>query len=235
MEPVIAIASCIAFAFVFRNALKAAPALFYVLAIVADLAFLGHALSGFAPVIARALQPYLQRCLVAFGLFAVVMFVGVLPEGSRARRWLAPVRGELSIIAAILAAGHVANYLGAYLAQIAQGFAVSKAASFAVAAVVVALLAVLAATSLRAVRRRMDAATWKRVQLLAYPFFVLVYVHLLLILGPSASGSEQKAFESVVVYTVVMLAYAVLRGGKAVLDRKARLEAEAGEARKATM
>lgn len=234
MEPLIAIAACIAFAFVFRNALKAAPALFYVLAIVADLVFLGHALSGFVPVIARALQPYLQRCLIAFGLFAVVMFIGVLPEGSRARRWLAPVRGELSIVAAILAAGHIANYLGAYLTQFAQGFAASKAASFAVAAIVVALLAVLAATSLRAVRRRMDAAAWTRVQLLAYPFFILVYVHLLLILGPSASGSEQKAFESVVVYTVVMLAYAVLRGGKAALDRKARLRVEAGEAQEAT-
>ena len=64
-----------------------------------------------------------KRQLLGFALFALVMYIGALPEGSKARQMLMPIRGELSIIAAILTVGHVANYLGTYLADILSGFA----------------------------------------------------------------------------------------------------------------
>lgn len=214
MELLIALAASAAFALAFRNPLKAHPAAFYAAAVLVSAAFASHLVLAAAPVAGRALFPYVQRCLFAFGLLTVVMFVGVLPEGSKLRRHLAPVRGELSIVASILVAGHVANYALSYLAQLAGGLSGMPAtmlASFATSAVLTALLALLAVTSLNAVRTRMDAVSWKRVQLLAYPFYLLIYVHLALILAPSASSPEQKAFFSIVVYTVIFASYAVAR------------------------
>ncbi len=84
-----------------------------------------------------------------------------------------------------------------------------------VVGVAVALvLVVLAATSVSAVRKAMDAAVWKRVQKLAYPFYLLMYVHLAAMLVPSSlMGGNSLA--NLVVYTVVVAAYALLRLAKA--------------------
>ena len=88
------------------------------------------------------------------------------------------------------------------------------------ALVLFALLLVLGVTSFNAVKRRMRADTWKRVQLLAYPFFGLVYVHLLLMLLPSALQGGAAAQASVAAYTAVFGTYAVLRVTRALLDRR---------------
>ncbi|MDU5064273.1 MAG: ferric reductase-like transmembrane domain-containing protein [Eggerthella lenta] len=214
MELLIALVASVAFALTMRDPLKAHPAVFYVAAVLVSAAFASHAALEIAPVFGRALFPYVQRCLFAFGLFSVVMFVGALPEGSRLRRHLNPERGKLSVVASILVAGHVANYAQSYLSQVAGGLSglpATMLASFAASAVLVALLALLAVTSLDAVRRRMDANGWKQVQMLAYPFYLLIFVHVALILGPSASSPEQKAFFSIIVYTVIVGSYAAAR------------------------
>ena len=93
-------------------------------------------------------------------------------------------------------------------------------AALMLALVLFALLLVLGVTSFNAVKRRMRADTWKRVQLLAYPFFGLVYVHLLLMLLPSALQGGAAAQASVAAYTAVFGTYAVLRVTRALLDRR---------------
>ncbi len=122
MELLIALVASVAFALTMRDPLKAHPAVFYVAAVLVSAAFASHAALEIAPVFGRALFPYVQRCLFAFGLLSVVMFVGVLPEGSRLRRYLNPVRGKLSVVASILVAGHVANYAQSYLRRWPAGF-----------------------------------------------------------------------------------------------------------------
>ena len=119
--------------------------------------------------------------------------------------WLKPVRAELSIVAWLLSLGHVAVYGATYLPRIASGGATNGnvAASFAVAVVLLALLAVLGVTSFNLVKRRMRTETWKKVQKLAYPFFLLTYVHLLLMLAPSALHGGVAATTSVAVYSIV--------------------------------
>ena len=224
MELVIALVVAVAVSFAFRNAIKAHAWVFYLIATAMVAAFAALSISGEYPTALRPAYPYFQRCLLGFGFFAVVMYIGVLPEGSKARRWLNPIRGELSIIASLLTAGHVLNYLSSYIERFLAGYFGSSAAmatSFAVALLLVILLIPLAITSVNAIRRRMHAASWKRLQLLAYPFFILIFVHLVFLLGPSASAPGQKAFTSVAIYTAVFGLYVVLRVARAVLDRRA--------------
>ena len=76
-------------------------------------------------------------------------------------------------------------------------------------------------TSFAFVKRQMSTASWKKVQKLAYPFFGLVYVHLLLMLLPSALHGGLAAQASVAVYSVVFVGYALCRVGRALADKRA--------------
>ncbi|MFR1639160.1 MAG: hypothetical protein ACLSVD_08270 [Eggerthellaceae bacterium] len=69
-----------------------------------------------------------------------------------------------------------------------------------------------------------EASGWKSIQRLAYPFYVLIYVHLALFLAPSALAGKETAVVSLTVYTVVMAAYVLCRTRKA-LQRKAKAAA----------
>jgi methionine sulfoxide reductase heme-binding subunit len=208
------------FVAVCRGPIKRHPAAFYGGAFVLDVALL-YGYSHPLPEAAwRYVLVFVQRCMFAQALLAIVMFVGVLGEGSPIRRWLLPIRGELSIIAAILVLGHAVPHLP-FLGRVLSDVSVlrtGKAASFAVSILLLGLLAVLTATSLNAVRRRMDAKGWKRIQLLAYPFFFLTYVHLVLVLADPAMAGADTAIQSILAYTIVFLGYAVLRLRKAVGD-----------------
>lgn len=160
-------------------------------------------------------MPLMQRCALAFLLFTLVMFVGVLDESSRLRTHLMPVRRQLSILGCIFAVGHVVFYAMSYLPRLATALTGNLGFSLALAALLVVLMAVLFVTSLQAVKHRLKAATWKGIQRLAYPFYLLIYVHLALLLLPSTLAGKDTAVISLVVYTVVMVAYVVLRTRKA--------------------
>ncbi len=211
-----------AFIALFGRTLKTHPIPFYAIAVVLDLLLLYGYANPLPPLVWAGLLVFVQRCLLAQALLVIVMFVGVLGEGSRVRRHLMPIRGELSVVAAILVLGHAVPhlpYLGRVLGDLG-GVPPSRAASFLISAVLLVFLAALTVTSFRAVRRCMNARTWKRVQLLAYPFFGLIYVHLFLVLlAPALSGSAE-ALTRILIYTVVFLLYGVLRVRRACTQRR---------------
>ena len=72
-------------------------------------------------------------------------------------------------------------------------------------------MALLTVTSFNYVRRSMKATTWKKIQVLAYPFFILTYLHVVLILVTPNFSMGSKALISVIIYTVITVAYVVLR------------------------
>lgn len=153
-----------------------------------------------------------KRCMVALSLFAIVMFTGALPKESKLGIRLRSVRSELSIIACILCLGHVLQYLAAYLSRAAAGsLDLLMGASIYVALVLFALLIVLGVTSGTTAKKRMKGATWKRIQWFAYPFFLLTYVHLMLMIAPAALRGGEQAITSALLYSIVFVAYTVMR------------------------
>lgn len=207
--------------FLLRNPIRSAPVLFYALAVIVDVLFVFGDALGLPRAASHALFIIVHKCTLALALFTIVMFIGVLPKESRIHRWLQPVRAELSIIAWILSFGHMAMYLSSYASRMLSGV-VSGAVLVAllVALALFLLLAVLGVTSFRRIKRRMDGVLWKRVQSLAYVFFGLVYVHLMLMLLPPALQGGGTAQVSVTVYSLVFLAYAVARLARAMADRR---------------
>lgn len=221
MDFLLVFVCAVAAAFALRNPIKKAPVAFYILAVAVSVLFIAAEFFPMPRAVWSALFLLVQKCMLALALFAVVMFVGVLSRDSRAGRWLRPIRAELSIIAWILSLGHMAVYLASYLPRLGG---VNKGAvmiSFVVALVLFALLLVLGVTSFNVVKKRMKKDTWKRVQMLAYPFFGLAYLHLMLMLLPPALHGGAAAQVSVAVYSVLFAAYALLRVRRAMIDRKA--------------
>lgn len=222
MEPLIALAIAILFALLLKKPLRKAPLVFYIVAVALDILFLSHVTFTFAPNIARTVFPYMQRCLLSFAFLSVVMFIGVLPDTLKIKKDLLAVRGELSIFAALLSLGHIVHYLVSYLGRIFLSPSTIDSnllVSFALSSLLVILLAVLTVTSFKTVRSKMNVASWKKLQKLAYVFYGLIYVHLVLILLPVSAHLSEKAIMSVVFYSAIMLIYLVARLRLYLVDR----------------
>ena len=224
MEIFIALVLAIVISFACKPAIKRWPVAWYIGVVVLDIVFMTHVLSGVAPALDRSLYAYFNRGLLAFGFFVVVMFIGVFDGSSKVRQHLNPIRGELSIIGALLCLPHIVNYLMVYLKRIFAGFSgilSNIVVSFVVAVIVTVVLAVLTVTSFDRIRKAMTPAKWKRVQKWAYPFFILMYVHVVVALGPSALSGAGRARTSLIIYTVITVLYVALRLWKVARDRAA--------------
>lgn len=230
MEFLIVFVVTVAAAFALREPLKRWPVAFYVVAAAVVVVYLAGANGVIGGTWWKPAVTLVQRCMVALSLFAVVMFIGVLPKGSKIDMWLRPVRAELSIVACILCLGHMCAYLAPYASRaLAGSLHGAMLASFIVALVLFVLLIVLGVTSFNFVKQHMGGRTWKNVQRLAYPFFGLAWAHLIFMLAPAASRGGEQAVLSVVVYTVIFAAYLVLRLFRAWKDRGAAVPAASGQ------
>jgi DMSO/TMAO reductase YedYZ heme-binding membrane subunit len=134
-----------------------------------------------------------------------------------------PIRGELSVMACIMCLGHAYTFCMVYLSHLIHE--PNLMPNFQIVALFSAILFLLImiplfVTSFNTVKRRMHAANWKHLQLAAYPFFALLYVHVVIFLLPAAIGGSSQALNSLIVYTVVFVGYAVLRVRKALVDKR---------------
>lgn len=206
---------------VFKRPIHDHPWALYVLALGVDAAYFAAGGLGVPFWLWQVLFMLVQKCYLSLALFVVVMYIGCFPRDSKVSYWLRPVRAELSLAACLLAAGHMAAYLGTYVSMIISGGVKENVAvAFAVAMVLLALILVLGITSLHCVKRIMNAERWVAVQRWSYAFFGLVYVHLALMLMPAALRGGLSARESLAVYTAVFGVYAVARIARAVIDRR---------------
>jgi DMSO/TMAO reductase YedYZ heme-binding membrane subunit len=216
--------------FAIKPAIQKVPWLFYLLAIAANALFIACYYLTLPRLLEQATFLLMQKCTLALALFFVVMFIGVFSRETKLRQWLQPIRAELSITAWLLSLGHMAMYLAAYFPRLSSYFGGANNAvlvSLAVACILFILLALLGVTSFTLIKRHMSTQGWKRLQMLAYPFFALVYLHLMLLLGPPALTGGVTAQISVAVYTVLFGSYLVLRVVRALSDRKAPATAPA--------
>lgn len=215
-----------ALSYALRGPIRRMPLLFYGIALAVAVIMATNAIAAVSPIAARVLFPYLQQGVLAFAFLSVVMFVGVLPEG-RIQRALRPIRGELSIIASIFIAGHVAHYANPMLTRVFSSGLGSTPGTFVgtlLSVLLVILLVVLTVTSFKVVRTAMRPSTWKRVQLLAYPFYLLIFCHVFAMLLPSAVASGTKAFVSVVLYALIAVIYVAARLYRAYANRRVKSE-----------
>lgn len=201
-----------------QEAVKKRAGLFYALAVlivVAEVLYYQLGLHDAAPEwLTKYLVNLFKRGALSTAMFIVVMFLGALDSKRPVVRRLMEIRGELSILACILTLGHNIIYGKRHFVALFTDPGSMKPQTFLAALlsiVMIALMLPLMVTSFRAVRRRMSAGGWKRLQRLAYVFFGLIYVHVMVLFVPK----WEKKYLDIAVYTVIFGLYLVLRLAKA--------------------
>lgn len=209
-----------------RNPIKKAPWIFYILAVLLDIALLSST-GVVLPRFLRVGMAYLmQRGGLGVAMFVLVMYIGVFPRKGKISHWFRPIRAELSIIACILIAGHMCMFLPAYLPRLFGGSIVKGhvGGAIVVALCLLILVIVLGVTSFRFVKRHMNARSWKKLQNFAYLFYALIFVHLILMLGPAAIAGNARTTFTAVVYTAVFVVYTILRVWRAKEDKREKID-----------
>ena len=208
-----------------RSQIKKHAGLCCGIATLISLAVIAAVWSGALPDSSWVFPVFTQGGL-ACALFIAVMFASAVPNGSGFMRTVMPIRGELSILASILTLGHNIAFGRTYFVRLFQSAPMpgNVLAAAICSLLMIAIMLPLFITSFKRVRRRMKPGNWKRLQRLAYVFYGLLYLHVLLLNLPGARTSA-AAQCNVLVYSAVFLSYACMRIRKALLRRNRRLPA----------
>ncbi len=158
-----------------------------------------------------------HRGVMATATFIIVMYLGVVRKHNAVTRRYMRIRGEMSIVGCLMALTHNILFGSHYFVAFFDQGAFMPMQTRIAAVVSMALIAMmipLFVTSFPAVRKKMKGKSWKNLQRLAYPFYMLLYAHVMLLY----SMAPEKNRLSIIVYTLVYVAYAVLRLKKALLS-----------------
>ena len=223
MTVLVSLIAAVAFTTLFRVPLKRVPWLFYALAIALDVLMLFATDLHLPTWFYRSVILSNARGIFAFWLFAIVMFMGVLPTSSTLRRKLIPIRAELSIFAALLCVGHMITLFSSLLYRTNAHKSLNMT-SLVTAIIITALLVVLTVTSFRVLRKAMPYRTWKNIQRSAYVFFLLTYVHIVVSTLQAFRFGSLNVRLGIVLYGVATIAYVVLRIRRWKLDVAVRQE-----------
>lgn len=218
------ISLCLALAFAWYGAkfIKKHANFLYTLAAVLSAVLIGVTWGGMVnnlPVFVRTwIWPILSNCALATALFAIVMMMAVLPRGGKAVKTLMPIRAELSILACILTLGHNIAYGKTYFVMLINRPERLEGNLLWAAICSVAMILImlpLMITSFPAVRKKMKAKSWKKLQRSAYVFYALIYIHVMLLATTFLAVGRTEYLWNVLVYSAVFLTYGILRIRKA--------------------
>lgn len=221
----VSVALTLLFAFGCRNALKKHGGAFYlaaVLIVVLEVIYYQCGIRDLAPEwLTVHIVNFFKRGALSTALFIVVMYLGALDGTHPAVRKLMEVRGELSILACTLTLGHNIIYgMKHFVALFTNPWEMKPNVLIAaiLSLIMIAVMIPLMVTSFKAVRGKMQASGWKRLQRLAYVFFALIYVHVMVLFVPKAD----KKLVDIVIYTAIFALYLLLRLMKAAKRRNRR-------------
>ena len=229
----IALLVAVAFSFLCDKQLKKHPTVFYTAAAIltavtvtiSQLESKGHIDIGSEFVVKYIIGIFTRGALGA-AFWAVVMWAGALPNGSAPIKTLMPIRGELSITAAILTFSHIITYGIQYISDLINDRTGSGDAlrdfviTSIVSLVMVLIMTPLTVMSFKKIRKKMQPKTWKKIQRAAYIFYALIYIHIMVLFIPKANRGTEGVFFGIAVYSVVFIGYAVMRIRKQLIKSK---------------
>lgn len=215
---VAALVLAVVFAYVFKAKIKKYSAVFYIAAVIISAAVAIFDF-GTCPVLIKKFIELFSRGAFATAVWCLVMWTGAFKNGSALMKTFMPIRGELSIFAAILTLGHNIGYGKTYFVRIftsPQSLKPTHLAAGIISLVMIAVMIPLTVLSVPTVRKKIPAKRWKKIQRAAYLFYALIYTHVMILFVPYAKSGKVEYCISVAVYSLVFLLYAVFRVKKAV-------------------
>lgn len=219
----IAIAVAFGLAYLCKKPLKQHPYIFYIGAAVISIIVATMDFRNVPEFVNTYIIGLFSRGAFGTALWAVVMWTGAFPNGSKPIKAFMPIRGELSIFAAILTLGHNIGYGKTYFVRLFTDASRMSAEQLTASFLTIAMLVImipLTVMSFPQIRKKMNAKLWKKIQRTAYLFYGMMYLHVMVLFVPMAKAGRPGYFISVLVYSVVFIGYAVCRIRKWYLLRK---------------
>lgn len=151
-----------------------------------------------------------SRGIFATASFMIVMFLGTITKHNDFSKKLMAIRGEMSIMASLLVFSHNIIFGLRYFPILFTNPSSMPQRQLIASIITIFLLLMLIplfVTSFKTVRRKMKAKSWKNLQKMAYPFFIGIYIHVMVLY----SSNWKENMVGVVIYTLIYLAYIILR------------------------
>ncbi len=218
MNFIISLIAAIALVAIGRNFIKKHANLCYVITtIISVLLVVGYSTGKIWTIqspILLIIALMLMKSAFATALFVVVMFTGAFKNGGKLIKFLMPIRAELSIIASILTLAHNISFGQQHFVALftaPETMAHNYIAASIVSLILIAIMIPLFITSFPSIRKKMKPKMWKKLQKLAYVFYGLIYVHVMLLMVPAFIQGRSMYLVSIIAYTVVFGTYAIMR------------------------
>lgn len=222
------ISLCLAliFTLVCGDRLRKNPVPFYIGTILISLLSIFAAWSDLAmpALVEKWIIPIVAGGGLTGAFFVIVMYAGAFPNRSIGAKTFIPLRGPLSIIASINGLAHSVAYGMSYYKKALNGFSELSTSLivFIVLSTIMTLIMIpLFITSFVSVRRKMKATAWKKLQRLAYVFYALLFIHVMMLMVPPALKGSKGYDITVFVYVFIYLSYLVCRLAKTMFGSKA--------------
>lgn len=215
------ISLCLAliFTLVCGDRLRKNPVPFYIGTILISLLSIFAAWSDLAmpALVEKWIIPIVAGGGLTGAFFVIVMYAGAFPNRSLGAKTFIPLRGPLSIIASINGLGHSVAYGLSYYKKALNGFSelsTSLIIFIVLSTIMTLIMLPLFITSFVSVRRKMKATTWKKLQRLAYVFYALLFIHVMMLMVPPALKGSKGYDITVFVYVFIYLSYLVCKVAK---------------------
>ena len=219
---IIALVIASLFVYFLKDKLKQYPNIFYIGAAVVTIVIFSLRTVAMPQFVRQNIVGIFAKGTIGTAFFIIVMITGALPRGSKLIGPLMRIRGELSIMAAILVLSHNLTYGMTYFKMLFSAPAALPAVQRCAAVIslmLIVLMIGLTVISFPAVRKKMNPKKWKQIQRSAYVFYGLLYVHIILINIPYARMGLHMYAVNVLVYSIVFAGYAAMRIRKWVLTK----------------
>ena len=164
---ILSLVGALAFVLLFRKAIKKYAVPFYLLATAITVFFLVYRISGNIQIpesINKFVMKPLSQGTISTALFSIIMWIGALNKKNPMVKKLFSIRGEMSIIACILALSHNI-YCGfiffPMLFTAPSSMTTTHLIAVSITLVLILLMIPLMVTSFITVRKKMKFASWK--------------------------------------------------------------------------
>ncbi|WP_029699370.1 ferric reductase-like transmembrane domain-containing protein [Clostridium sp. Ade.TY] len=164
----------------------------------------GYKLEGFI----GALEKAFMKGNVAIAFFVLVMFAGALNKKYGVTKKLLSIRAELAILGSILIMPHCIMYLVRFINKLMAGkpITILYVIYLIIGLIAFFIMIPLFITSFKKIRSKMEFKKWKKVQRFAYPFYFLIYVHIMI-----ALFNHKLDWIKIITYTVLFVGYFILK------------------------
>lgn len=213
--------------FIGRDFIKKHSNLCYIIASLISITLIVTTFSGIISNAPSWLKDYIlpifTKSSLATSVFVVVMYTGAFKNGSKPIKFLMPIRAQLSIIGCILALSHNIIYGKTHFVKLftnPSSMAINMVIAAIISIILILIMLPLMVTSFPKVRKKMKPKSWKKLQQLAYVFYGLIYVHVMIAIFPLAKKGMTQCIINILVYSIVFLTYGAMRVRKALLKNK---------------